>query len=166
MKKDNEWFTPDLEVTVRSLMKEGYNKVDSLLVLGKSNDDVTINYTFLNDTSPVYSRTLIVENIQDSISAVNWITVNQGIVYSDWEKIDTVTQRFFIKGVKSGIIFETWYRKNYLIIDFDLPDTNSQIRSANRKLTNEGVFLIGVNNNGEEIIIGSRFNWTPAGAGL
>ncbi|HYG39745.1 MAG TPA: hypothetical protein VD908_14050 [Cytophagales bacterium] len=150
-------FNPNLDVTVNSLIGDGYNKVDSLHILGKTFEDATINYFFLNDNDPVYSRVVYVWNMGDSLEIAEWIKSKGGIIYSDWQKGSENTRRFFIKGVKSGLIFRAFHRKKMLIIDFDFPDFKNHKRSLRRKIDENGVSISGIDNNGKEVLLNDPY---------
>jgi hypothetical protein len=76
------------------LIEKGFNKVDSLSIMGKSFGRESVVYTYLNDRGPIFSKTVIVSDLLDSTSVVRWIESNQGIICSDWDLLGSKSKQF------------------------------------------------------------------------
>lgn len=142
-----------MEITIDKLEKKGYNKVDSLGLIAKSTGGANISYLFLNDTAPIFSRTLSVLNI-DSSNVNNWVRKNNGVICSNWEAVYPKGYKFYVKDRKSNLIMTAIFRYKTLVINFEYPDVGNQIRSKYRVIKEDGLTRIeGIYDDGRKVVL-------------
>lgn len=148
-----EILTPPLNISIQQLVSSDYTKIDSLNILAKRYGDVSVSYYFLNDYTPVFTRSVTLLDI-DSASVNNWVKNNGGVIRSEWNNLDNGGYVFFVLEKNTGLILESIYKEKVLNINFEYPDLGNNNRSSLRHINECGQVVIeGLNNKKQKVII-------------
>jgi len=137
-----------MDVTFNELSSLGYNKIDSLGLFTKSYGNVVVSYHFLNDKSSIFTRNILVNNV-DSVQAINWIQEQNGVICSSPENINSNNYVFFVLDRYSGLYLKATVFSNCMVINFNYPNIGKEIRTENRTINKNGNIIVeGINNSG------------------
>jgi hypothetical protein len=119
--KFNDFFNPNLKVTTKALIADGFKYSPLEGVYAKVDGDTTFFYNSIaGESSKIYRRSIMIRGATDSLKIAQWVGKNKGFICSATETFKGA-KRFFVKGLTSGLISECEVDSRGLEIYLDYP---------------------------------------------